>query len=124
MLSAGVRARSLRAIVTRATSLRSALSGPDFAHRPTLPDVGAPGSGAGSSPGDMVEQICTVDAVIVDERTRITVRGELDAMGAPAVQAAIASAAPGNVELHLRDLTFLDSSRLPSFIQGTPPHTG
>src|SRR3546814_18247197 len=109
MLSAGVRARSLRAIVTRATSLRSALSGPDFAHRPTLQDVGAPGSGAGSSPGDMVEQICTVDAVIVDERTRITVRAELDAMGAPDVQASIASAAPGNAELASRAVTVLYS---------------
>ncbi|HEY9558742.1 MAG TPA: STAS domain-containing protein [Acidimicrobiales bacterium] len=80
--------------------------------------MGAPGSGAGSSPGDMVEQICTVDAVIVDERTCITVRGELDAMGAPDVQAAIASAAPGNVELDLRDVTFIDSSGLASVIEG------
>src|SRR3546814_14791640 len=114
MLSAGVRARSLRAIVTRATSLRSALSGPDFAHRPTLPDVGAPGSGAGSSPRDMVEQICTVDAVIVDARTRITVPGELDALAAPDLQAAFASAAPGHVGLHPRDLTLLDTIRTAS----------
>src|SRR3546814_19368480 len=39
-------------------------------------------------------------------------------MGAPDVQAAIASAAPGNVELDLRDVTFIDSSGLASVIEG------
>src|SRR3546814_9605599 len=69
--------------------------------------VGAPGSGAGSSPGDMVEQICTVDAVIVDKSTCSTVRGELDAMVAPDVKAAIYSAAVDNVEPELQELTFI-----------------
>src|SRR3546814_17245066 len=70
----------------------------------------------------MVEQICTVDAVIVDERTCITVRGELDAMGAPDVQAAIASAAPGNVEPDLRDVTFIDNTGLAPAIERHLPH--
>lgn len=69
-------------------------------------------------PNDATSEVCTVESRVERERTHITVRGELDAMSAPDLHAAIAAATEGDVELDLSGVTFIDSSGLASVIEG------
>ena len=70
------------------------------------------------SPNGATNEVCTVESRLEQGRTRITVRGELDAMSAPDIHAAIGAAAAGDVELDMADVTFIDSSGLAAVIEG------
>lgn len=69
------------------------------------------------SANDSMDDVCTVDTSTEAGVTRITVRGELDAMSAPDVHAALEAAREGDVELDLAGVTFIDSSGLAAVIE-------
>ena len=69
------------------------------------------------SPNDAMNEVCTVESTVGAGATRITVRGELDAMSAPDLHAALAAASEGDVELDLAGVTFIDSSGLAAVIE-------
>ena len=71
-----------------------------------------------TSSHDAMHEVCTVQTRVEGDRTRVTVRGELDAASAPDVHAAIASSTGGDVELDMGGVTFIDSSGLASVIEG------
>ena len=70
------------------------------------------------SPNGATNDVCTVETRLEPGRTRITIRGELDAMSAPDIHAAIGAAEVGDVELDMADVTFIDSSGLAAVIEG------
>ena len=59
-----------------------------------------------------------VRTLLGHERSKVVVTGELDAMSAPDVHAAIGAVASREVELDLGAVTFIDSSGLASVIEG------
>jgi anti-anti-sigma factor len=69
-------------------------------------------------PYDATSDVCTVESRLDAGRTHITVRGELDALSASELHAAIAAATDGDVELDMSGVTFIDSSGLASVIEG------
>ena len=69
------------------------------------------------SPNDAMGDVCTVESTLDGGVTRITVRGELDAMSAPDVHAALGAADEGDVEIDLAGVTFIDSSGLAAVIE-------
>lgn len=60
----------------------------------------------------------SVERLEVGGRTRLVVRGELDAYTATEVHAAIEDSAAGDLELDLAGVTFIDSSGLAAVIEG------
>ena len=69
------------------------------------------------SPNDAMDEVCTVESALEAGVTRITVRGELDAMSAPDLHAALGASDEGDVELDLAGVTFIDSSGLAAVIE-------
>lgn len=72
--------------------------------------------GETARPAPIDEPPLTVQQTVADGRTRLVVRGELDAFTAPDLHAGIERAEGAEVELDLGGVSFIDSSGLASVI--------
>lgn len=69
------------------------------------------------SPNDAMDDSFTVEHSVVHGRSHLTVRGDLDAMSAPDLHAALAACTEGDVEVDMAGVTFIDSSGLAAVIE-------
>lgn len=67
---------------------------------------------------ELTSEPWSVELSVVDDRTRVTVRGELDALTAIDLHNRIGETTEGDVDLDLSEVSFIDSSGLAAIIEG------
>jgi anti-anti-sigma factor len=67
---------------------------------------------------ELASDVWSIEVSEADGRSRLTLRGELDALTAVDLHHRIAQVAEGDLELDLGGVTFIDSSGLAAIIEG------